>query len=75
MAVRFNSQGATAREVGEVSLIDQPHLIFSVVEPEGGRQEFDGFLTAQSDIVGSTAYKGSLSTGRSGFTATRIKQK
>ena len=58
-----------------VSLIDQSHVIFSLVDPGGGHQEFDGFLTEQSDIVGSTTYQGSFSTGPSGFTATRIKQK
>jgi hypothetical protein len=72
--IQFAGLDGKKRSVA-VSLIDQSHIAFSVGEPDGGRQEFDGFLTAQSDIVGSTTYKGSFSTGPSGFTATRIKQK
>ena len=72
--IQFAGRDGKKRSV-VVSLIDQSHLIFSLVEPGGGRQEFDGFLTAQSDIVGSTTYQGSFSSGPSGFTATRIKQK
>ena len=72
--IQFAGRDGKKRSVA-VSLIDQAHIAFSVGEPDGGRQEFDGFLTAQSDIVGSTTYKGSFSTGPSGFTAPGIKQK
>lgn len=72
--VQFAGRDGKKRLV-TVKLIDQSHVIFSVLEPDGGRQEFDGFLTAQGDIVGRTSYQGSYSTTPEGFTAARIKQK
>lgn len=58
-----------------VKLIDQYHVVFSVLEPDGGRQDFDGFLASQGEIAGSTSYHGSYFTTPEGFTATRIEQK
>jgi hypothetical protein len=72
--VQFAGGDGKKRQV-EVGQIDRSHVVFTVVEPDGGRQQFDGFLTPQGDIAGSTTYKGSYSTNPSGFTATRVKKK
>jgi hypothetical protein len=58
-----------------VKLIDGAHLVYTVVEPDGGRQEFDGYLTQENNIVGSTWKQGSYSSVRYGFTARKIRQK
>jgi len=77
-AVQFAGRDGKKRQV-EVLAIDRTHVAFTVLEPSGGSQDFDGFLTDQDDIVGSTSYKGA-SKGSSpsivfGFTAKRIQQK
>jgi hypothetical protein len=72
--VKFAGRDGKKRKL-EVIVVEPSHVAFSVVEPDGGRQEFDGFLTNQNDIVGSTSYHGSLVLGPVGFVATRINQK
>jgi hypothetical protein len=69
--VQYTGRDGKSKQVA-VKLIEGSHLTFSLVEPDGGRQKFDGFLTDQNDIVGSTS---SSSTTTFGFIATRIKQK
>lgn len=76
-AMQFAGRDGKTRRV-DVLAIDHTHVAFTVLEPGGGGQNFDGFLTDQGDIVGSTSYKGA-SKGSSpsivfGFTAKRIKQ-
>jgi len=58
-----------------VTAIDPSHLIFSVIDANGGHQDFDGLLSDEGNIVGSTSYQGGFSTNPSGFTAIRIKHK
>jgi hypothetical protein len=72
--VQYTGRDGKRRQV-VVKSIDRTHLTFSVIEDDGGRQAFDGFLTAQNDIAGTTSFHGSYSTSPEGFTATRIKRK
>lgn len=77
-AVQFAGHDGKKRRV-ELLAIDPTHVAFTVLEPNGGSQHFDGFLTDQNDIVGSTSYKGASKEASTpfvfGFTAKRIKQK
>jgi hypothetical protein len=72
--VQFTRDDGKKSQVN-VLFLDHSHAHFTVVEPDGGRQDFDGFRVDSGDIVGSTSYQGSFSTNPIGFTATRIKQK
>jgi hypothetical protein len=79
LSIRGHEAGYTGRDGKkkqvQVKLMDGAHLAFTVVEPDGGRQEFDGYLTPENNIVGSTWYQGSHTSVHYGFTARKIKQK
>jgi len=71
--VKFSGRDGNKRRV-QVHQIDSSHVAFTVTEPDGARQEFDGYL-GDENLVGSTTYHGSSTSGPFGFTATRIKPK
>lgn len=73
--IQFTGSDGKKRQV-DLKKIDDSHVIFSVDEPDGGHQDFDGFLTPpNNDIVGQTSYHGSYWTRAYGFVATRVKAK
>jgi hypothetical protein len=73
-AVQFTVQDGKKMQVN-VAAFERSHLTFSVIQPNGGQDNFDGFQDQQGDIVGTTTYQGGYSTTPTGFTATRIKRK
>jgi len=72
--VQFTASDGRKMQV-KVSTIDASHIVFSVIDTNGGRQDYDGYLSDDNSIVGQTSYHGSYSTHPYGFVATRITAK
>lgn len=72
--IQFTGGDGKKRQVA-LKELDNTHVIFSIVELEGGHQDFDGYLTPpHNDIVGQTSYHGSYETHPWGFIATRARE-
>jgi hypothetical protein len=72
--VQFTASDGSKMQV-KVSTIDASHVVFSVIDANGGRQDYDGYLSDDNSIVGQTSYHGSYSTNPYGFVASRITAK